>query len=62
VQEGAIAGLFQLMPDLPEMYSPILVATAYRLITVAIASVGVAYYLASHGREFRQVRSMQRIE
>jgi glycosyltransferase 2 family protein len=52
VQEGAMAGLFRLLPDLPETYSPILVATVYRLVTFTIAGIGVAYYLASHGREF----------
>lgn len=57
VQEGAIAGLFRLLPDLPETYSPILVATVYRLITVAIAGIGVAYYVASHGREFTYAQS-----
>lgn len=53
VQEGAIAGLFKTLPNLPEAFSAILVATVYRLVTVAIAGVGVAYYIASHGREFK---------
>lgn len=57
VQEGAIAGLFKTLPDLPDNYSAILVATVYRLITVAIAGIGVVYYLASHGREFRYAQS-----
>lgn len=57
VQEGAIAGLFKLLPNLPETYSAILVATVYRLITVAIAGIGVVYYLASHGREFRYAQA-----
>lgn len=56
VQEGAIAGLFKTLEEIPENYSPILVATVYRLITVAIAGVGMGYYLASHGREFRYVK------
>jgi uncharacterized protein (TIRG00374 family) len=53
VQEGALAGLFRLLPDLPADFSGILVATVYRLITVAILGVGVVYYWASHGREFQ---------
>jgi glycosyltransferase 2 family protein len=57
VQEGAIAGLFKLLPDLPETFSPILIATVYRLVTVAVAGIGVAYYIASHGREFKYAQS-----
>lgn len=56
VQEGAIAGLFRLLPDLPKDYSPILVATVYRLVTVAIAGIGVIYYISSHGRELSYAR------
>ncbi len=56
IQEGAIAGLFKRLPDLPELFSPVLVATVYRLITIAIAGVGVAYYVASHGREWQYLR------
>ncbi len=56
VQEGALAGLFQQLARLPEKYSGMLVATVYRMITVAIAGIGVLYYLASHGREFEFVK------
>ncbi len=52
-QEGALAGLFQQLPDLPESFSGILVATIYRLITVAVAGIGLIYYWTSHGREFK---------
>jgi glycosyltransferase 2 family protein len=62
IQEGAIAGLFRVLPDLPDGYSPLLVATVYRLVTVAIAGIGVAYYLASHGREFRYARLQAQLE
>lgn len=57
VQEGAIAGLFQTLENLPESFSGMLVATVYRLITIVIAGIGMVYYLASHGREFRFVRN-----
>lgn len=53
VQEGAIAGMFRQLPDLPESFQGIIVATVYRLITIAIAGIGAAYYFASHGREFK---------
>lgn len=56
VQEGALAGLFNQLPDLPRQFSAILVATVYRMITLAIAGIGVCYYMASHGREFKFVR------
>lgn len=55
VQEGAIAGLFSQLPDLPQNYSGILVATVFRFITIAISGIGVVYYWASHGREFEFV-------
>ncbi len=60
VQEGALAGLFRQLPNLPVGYSALLVATVYRLITVAIAGIGVAFYLASHGREFQFVQQVNR--
>lgn len=56
IQEGAIVGLFKRLPSLPETYSPVLVATIYRLITLAIAGVGLAYYVASHGRQWQELR------
>ena len=56
VQEGALAGLFQQLPSLPPQFSGILVATVYRMITLAIAGIGVGYYWASHGRVFELVR------
>lgn len=59
VQEGALAGLFSQLPDLPEVYSGILVATVFRLITIAITGIGLVYYWASHGKEFQLVRSVQ---
>ncbi len=59
VQEGALAGLFQQLPDLPAKFSAVLVATVYRLITLTIAGIGIAFYLASHGREFQFVREVE---
>lgn len=59
VQEGALAGLFQQLPDLPPKFSAVLVATVYRLITITIAGIGIAFYLASHGREFKFVREAE---
>lgn len=50
-QEGALAGLFQQLPQIPDGFSGILVATIYRLITLVIAGIGLIYYFASHGRE-----------
>lgn len=56
VQEGALAGLFGQLPELPSQFSAMLVATVYRMITLSIAGIGVAFYLASHGREFEFVQ------
>jgi glycosyltransferase 2 family protein len=53
VQEGALAGLFQQLPNLPDKFSGILVATIYRLLTITITGIGVIFYLASHHREFQ---------
>jgi uncharacterized protein (TIRG00374 family) len=53
VQEGALAGLFQQLPNLPNNFSGILVATIYRLLTITITGIGVIFYLASHQREFQ---------
>jgi uncharacterized protein (TIRG00374 family) len=53
VQEGAIVGLFQVLPDIDAEYSSVLVAAVFRLITLAIAGAGVAYYIASHGKEWQ---------
>ena len=61
VQEGALAGLFRQLPDLPRQFSAILVATVYRLITIAIAGIGVCFYMASHGREFKFVRDAKTV-
>lgn len=56
IQEGAIVGLFRSLPQLPESYSPVLVAALYRLMTIAIAGVGIAYYVASHGKEWQEMQ------
>lgn len=53
LQEGALAGLFAQLPRLPETFSGVLVATVFRLITIAITGIGLVYYWASHGREFQ---------
>ncbi|MBX3421369.1 MAG: flippase-like domain-containing protein [Pirellulaceae bacterium] len=58
VQEGAIVGLFRMLPDVPEGYSSTLVATVFRLVTLTIAGIGVGYYLASHGREWRYAQQV----
>ncbi|MFN3189511.1 MAG: lysylphosphatidylglycerol synthase transmembrane domain-containing protein [Aureliella sp.] len=50
-QEGALAGLFRLLPDLPGRFSGILVATIYRLITLTIAGIGLVIYFFSRDRE-----------
>lgn len=52
LQEGALSALFEQLVDLPENFSGMLIATIYRLITIAIAGIGLAFYWTSHGREF----------
>lgn len=56
-QEGALAGLFKQLPDLPEQFSPILVATVFRLVTIAIAGIGLMFYLTSRKQELSFVAS-----
>ena len=55
-QEYALDELFKQLPALPEQFSGMIVATVYRLITLAIAGIGLVYYWTSHGRELKQVR------
>jgi glycosyltransferase 2 family protein len=55
-QEFVLEELFKQLPQRPENFSGILVATVYRLITLAIAGVGVIYYWASHSRELREAQ------
>jgi len=46
-QEGALAGLFKVLPDVPESFSGILLATIYRLLTLTAAGIGLVIYLLS---------------
>lgn len=55
-QEYALDELFKQLPDLPALFSGMIVATVYRLITLAIAGIGLVYYWTSQGRELKQVR------
>ncbi len=52
-QEAAMANLFELLPDLPSGFSGMLVATIFRLVTLAIAGIGLIFYWTNHGREFK---------
>jgi uncharacterized protein (TIRG00374 family) len=56
IQEGAIVGLFRVLPGLPATFSAVLVATVFRLMTLSCAGIGVAYIVASHGRELQYMR------
>lgn len=55
-QEYVLDELFKQLPNQPEEFSGMIVATVYRLITLAIAGIGLVYYWTSHGRELKQVR------
>jgi len=55
-QEGALAVLFELLPNIPPNFSGTLVAIIYRFMTLMIAGIGLVYYWSSHGREFRFAR------
>lgn len=55
-QEAAMANLFELLPDLPENFSGMLIATIFRLVTLSIAGVGIVFYWTNHGREFKLVK------
>jgi len=55
-QEYALDELFKQLPSLPPEFSGMIVATVYRLITLAIAGIGLVYYWTSKGRELQQAR------
>jgi uncharacterized membrane protein YbhN (UPF0104 family) len=50
-QEAALAKLFETLPDLPEGYSGMLVATIYRLVTLVLAGFGLPFYWAKQDRD-----------
>lgn len=50
-QEAAIAKLFETLPNVPEGYSGMLVATIYRLVTVVIAGIGLPFYWSKRTQE-----------
>ncbi len=56
-QEFALDALFKQLPNLPDQFSGMIVATVYRLITIAIAGIGLVYYWTSHGRELQLARA-----
>ncbi|GAB5407041.1 MAG: lysylphosphatidylglycerol synthase transmembrane domain-containing protein [Aureliella sp.] len=58
LQEGALAELFRQLPDLPEKFSGMLVATVYRMVTVAICGIGLLLYWLSHGKDLRLVKKL----
>lgn len=58
IQEGAMVGLFRLLPSLTDGYSAVLVATIFRLMTLSCAGIGVGYIIASHGRELKYMRKV----
>lgn len=62
LQEGALSTLFEQLPDLPEKFSGLLVATVYRLVTVGICGIGLLLYWTSHGNELRLARRLQTSE
>lgn len=55
-QEYALDELFKQLPNQADQFSGMIVATVYRLITLAIAGIGLVYYWTSQGRELKQVR------
>ncbi len=54
-QEGALVVLFRQLPNLPASFSPVLVATLYRLLTLFIAGIGLAFYYALPAEDKRAV-------
>jgi hypothetical protein len=56
-QEYALDELFKQLPDVPGDFSGIIVATVYRLITLALAGVGLVYYWISQGKDLKQAQA-----
>lgn len=56
-QEYALDELFKQLPDAPADFSGIIVATVYRLITLALAGIGLVYYFFSQGKDLQQAQA-----
>ena len=56
-QELALDELFKQLPVRAPEFSGMIVATVYRLITLAIAGIGLLYYWTSKGREIQLARA-----
>ena len=56
-QEYALDELFKQLPKRSAEFSGMIVATVYRLITLAIAGIGLLYYWTSKGRELQLARA-----
>ncbi len=54
-QEAALAKLFETLPDLPDGYSGMLVATIYRLVTIVIAGFGLPFYWTKQAQEVQNI-------
>ncbi|MFO1063698.1 MAG: lysylphosphatidylglycerol synthase transmembrane domain-containing protein [Pirellulales bacterium] len=55
-QEFVLDRLFGMLQDRTGSYSGVLVSTVYRLITLAIAGIGLVYYGTSRGKELAEAR------
>ncbi len=55
-QEAALAELFEMLPNTPEGFSGMLVATIYRLVTVVLAGFGLPFYWAKQTRDVEVLR------
>ncbi len=56
-QELVLDELFKQLPTQPAEFSGMIVATVYRLITLAIAGIGLVYYWTSQGRDLRDAQA-----
>lgn len=56
-QEFALDELFKQLPERTGEFSGMIVATVYRLITLAIAGIGLVYYWTNQGRELQLARA-----
>lgn len=50
VQEMAIAALFAELPDVPETYSAVIMATTFRVLLIAVCLIGAVFYFSGLGR------------
>ncbi len=59
VQELAITGLFKELPQVPEGFSAVIMATTFRVLLISICLIGAVYYFVGSGARSPQPRGSE---